>query len=333
MHGCFHSAIALGYFGIFLAIDRFCFGFFVFGALIFTLVRRSLPSLFVRPIRVAMSWLVRPVALSSITEADEDDDGPSQDIPTQNVYHSHVQLPSMSPFNALPPPQLSMPTQSSPLTYPHIFPAQMLPFPFGMVMAEPVPPSPPASQSLDMLDPHFAPQTYPTVVQQPQTLLGPETLLFGSTNSNFDEVDLDRSRSNFNTVVLPRIDEVLEDVDPNSVVVPSRALVDVAVNTDLTLADILYTSRDDLVGDTIRMASPSRFLSHTLTSSSANGESGSALQDEAMQTTDARERVPGTEATDNAETGGPQTVDSLEAIVVDLTDEIEDSHRNSCSIM
>ncbi|XP_022670475.1 uncharacterized protein LOC111254170 isoform X2 [Varroa destructor] len=213
---------------------------------------------------------------------------------------------------------------------------QILPFPFGLAMAVPTPPR--ATSSLPSR-PSPTPFPFPmrtntagllNVPQQPPLTLGPDNLSISTTNSSFNEIDPDRSRSSASSLTsLPKIDEVIEDVDPNSVVVPFRTFVDAAVNTDLTLTDILYTSRDDLVGGTVRKAFPEDLFLLSPTSlggRSRHKQKQALLARPSEGTIDARldvvetpsrSKASDSKETSNTEDRQEQSEDSQNAIVTD----------------
>lgn len=276
-------------------------------------------------------------------------------------------LPAYPPLPAaalLPTPEEPFPFPPGPPMFYHQL--QMMPFPFGLAMAAPVRPgtftSSPTNFSLSSGSFTFTPSTNTpsmNVLQQPQTSLNPDNPLIGTTNSSFDEIDPDRSRSCASGLTsLPRIDEVIEDVDPNSVVVPFRILVDATMNTELTHTDILYTSRDDLVGGTLRKASPENHLlslppttlisegsreqnKEPLESTQAEQAKSDAGVDTPSQSKIAtsqtsQEEVKETEEENEDARSRMQSVDSLEAIAINENEEEGepgDPDKGLCSVM
>ena len=68
-----------------------------------------------------------------------------------------------------------------------------------------------------------------------------------------DDGDIDEDRPLLATLKVPLLAELkTEDAKPNTVVVPPRTLVDAAVNTDITMDDILYVRRNERLSPTHR---------------------------------------------------------------------------------
>lgn len=199
---------------------------------------------------------------------------------------------------------------------------QLLPFPFGVI----------DPSTLSHIE-----HTFTTSHSQgpPPYPVSSEQVLFDILNIHSNDIEVHRDRNKGTTSpVLPTIDEVLEDVDPNSVVIPSRVFVDAAVNTDLTFNDILYTFREDLVGESIRMADPvdaNKPCSVNFTCSNPTNRQGT--KDENLNIVRPHEGSLGKIAIVESVEVGP-TEDSSGSIIVDEGDNIQGwSVKRSCSVM